>query len=328
MTYIITGGSGFIGTHLGLALRRFGKEFLILDKSPSRAFSHLATKVDIQFAEQLTNVLSGQTIFHLAAEHRDDVMPTTRYQSVNVDGTRNLCHAASVQGVQSIVFTSTVAVYGAAKQDTNEFGAISPNTPYGHSKVAAEEILRAWANEQPAIRSLTIIRPTVIFGLGNRGNVYNLFRQIATGRFVMVGNGSNRKSLAYIDNFVAFLLYVTKIGPGVHIFNYVDTPSLQMRDLVSLSREILLGKSGVGPKLPIPFGMAIGRAADAWTAISGQNLPISASRVKKFITDSTFSTKVEKVSDFRAPVSLEDGIRATLEAEFLNPQQRPLFFTE
>ena len=52
--------------------------------------------------------------------------------------------------------------------------------------------------------SLIIVRPTVIFGEGNRGNVYNLFKQIASNKFLMVGDGNNKKSLAYIGNVVAF----------------------------------------------------------------------------------------------------------------------------
>lgn len=328
MTYLITGGSGFIGTHLGLALQRAGKPFHILDKAPSHTFPNYIKYIDIQNAEELARAVSGTTIFHLAAEHREDVKPVARYHRVNVDGTRNLCRAASVNGVNRIVFTSSVAVYGLAKGDTDEFGLIKPNTPYGSSKFAAEEILRAWANEAPQTRSLTIVRPTVVFGPGNRGNVYNLFRQIACGRFIMVGDGSNQKSLAYIDNLVEFLLHSAKLGPGVHLFNYVDTPNLEMRQLISLSRKILLGKSGIGPRIPIAVGMALGHCADAFATVSGRRLPIGAGRVKKFITNSTYSTQVHTLNGFHARVSLQHGIRTTLEAEFINPQPRPKFFTQ
>ena len=58
--------------------------------------------------------------------------------------------------------------------------------------------------------SLIIVRPTVIFGEGNRGNVFNLFNQIASGKFVMVGKGENKKSMAYIGNVVAFWRHASR----------------------------------------------------------------------------------------------------------------------
>ena len=179
MTYLITGGSGFIGTHLGLALQQAGESFRIVDKSPSQTFPERVALVDILDADRLAQALTGETIFHLAAEHRDDVQPADLYTRVNVEGTRNLCRAARLRGIDRIIFTSSVAVYGFVEAATDETGAINPFNAYGRSKYDAEQVLRAWAAEAPLTRSLTIIRPTVVFGAGNRGNVYTLFRQIA-----------------------------------------------------------------------------------------------------------------------------------------------------
>ena len=328
MTYLITGGSGFIGTNLGLALHRAGEDFRIIDKKASQTFPDLVAKLDILDADRLTQSLSGETIFHLAAEHRDNVKPVDLYHRVNVEGTRNLCRAASLRGINRIVFTSSVAVYGFADAETDETGAINPFNAYGSSKFAAEQVLRAWAAEAPLTRSLTIIRPTVVFGPGNRGNVYNLFQQIALGRFLMVGRGENRKSLAYIDNLVAFLRHAAKAGPGVHLFNYVDAPDLIMRELVSLVRQSLHAKSGTGPTLPLPLGMALGHIADGVAALTGRSLPISALRVRKFISNSSFTSRAHTHGGFIAPVSLQDGIRITLHDEFLDPKPHPIFYTE
>lgn len=64
---------------------------------------------------------------------------------------------------------------------------------------------RAWLTEDPVNRSLVIVRPTVIFGEQNRGDVYNLLRQIATGRFIIFGSGANRKSMASVQSIAEFL---------------------------------------------------------------------------------------------------------------------------
>ena len=328
MSYLITGGSGFIGTALGLALRRSGDQFQIIDKNLSQTFPERVAQINILDADRLAQSLSGETIFHLAAEHRDDVKPLELYHHVNVAGTANLCRAARLRGIDRIIFTSSVAVYGFTDRQTDETGAINPFNAYGHSKYAAEQVLRTWANEAPKTRSLTIIRPTVVFGPGNRGNVYSLFRQIALKRFVMVGRGENCKSLAYVDNLVAFLSHATQFGPGVHLFNYVDGPDFTMHDLVSFVRQTLHNTSGTGPRLPFAFGMALGHMADAFAGLTGRSLPISAIRVRKFSSTSAFTSRAHGVKGFVAPVSLHEGLRITLQKEFLNPQPHPVFYTE
>lgn len=328
MTFSIIGGSGFIGTYLCLALQQDKKRFRIIDKRASETFPDKVAQINILNCEDLAQNLQGETIFHLAAEHRDNVMPAELYEHVNVQGTRNLCGAASLRGINRIIFTSSVAVYGYAKGETDETGAINPFNAYGHSKFAAEQVLRAWAAEAPLTRSLTIIRPTVVFGPGNRGNVHTLFKQIDLGRFMMVGCGENRKSMAYIDNLVAFLCHIAKNGPGVHLFNYADGPDLTMQALVKLTRQTLHGKSGSGLRIPISVGMALGHMADVVAKRTGRPLPISAIRVRKFTANSAFTSRAHGYDGFTAPVSLQDGIRRTLEAEFLNPRPFPIFYTE
>ena len=112
--------------------------------------------------------------------------------------------------------------------------AINPFNEYGRTKFYAEEKLRAWQSKSG--NSLIIVRPTVIFGEGNRGNVFNLFNQIASGKFVMVGKGENKKSMAYIGNVVAFLETCIATDQKYGIYNYVDTPDLTMNELVSAVR--------------------------------------------------------------------------------------------
>jgi nucleoside-diphosphate-sugar epimerase len=86
--------------------------------------------------------------------------------------------------IPGIVFTSSVAVYGFAAPDTDEQGPLIPFNDYGRTKREAEEIYRDWLAGGKQ-RMLTIVRPTVVFGPRNRGNVYNLLRQMASGRFAM-----------------------------------------------------------------------------------------------------------------------------------------------
>ena len=103
---------------------------------------------------------------------------------------------------------------------------------YGRTKHLAEKVYLKWQQEDPENRRLIIIRPTVIFGPGNRGNVYNLFNQIFKKRFVMFGDGNNQKSMAYVENVAAFIMYIANSNPNLQIYNYVDKPDLSMNKLI------------------------------------------------------------------------------------------------
>ena len=99
---------------------------------------------------------------------------------------------------------SSVAVYGVAPIGTDKSGAIAPFNEYGRTKYRAEEMCRHWYNEEPDKRTLFIVGPTVLFDEEKRWSVYNLLRQIASGRFIIIGNGNNVNYIAYIENVVGF----------------------------------------------------------------------------------------------------------------------------
>ena len=197
---------------------------------------------------------------------------------------------------------------------------------YGRTKFEAEK-LRQWHSRGK--KSLIIVRPTVIFGEGNRGNVFNLLNQIASGKFLMVGKGENKKSMAYIGNIVAFLENCITTDQMYGVYNYVDTPDLTMNELVSMVRSKLKGKTGVGPRLPYLLGLIVGYTADIISKLSGRNLPVSSIRVKKFASSTEFKSAKSNLDNFQPPFLLSDGVERTLQSEFIAPDpNREIFFTE
>jgi nucleoside-diphosphate-sugar epimerase len=329
-TINVIGGSGFIGTRLVRRLR--SQEQLVVqitDKAPSKAHPDLVTLGDIMSVEQLRISISNESVLvNLAAEHRDDVRPLSLYDEVNVGGAKNICTVAREKGVQTIIFTSTVAVYGFAPIGTDESGNISPFNDYGRTKYEAEQVFKAWQAESPKERTLVIIRPTVVFGEQNRGNVYNLLRQIASGKFVMVGNGENRKSMAYVENVAAFIEYAMRFKPGVHTYNFIDKPDFTMNQLVASVKRILGQGEKISFRLPFVVGYAIGKGFDLVAAITGKRLAISSIRVKKFCANSVYNTAIDS-SGFVAPVPLVLAIEQTIRHEFIeNHDHEPLYFSE
>jgi nucleoside-diphosphate-sugar epimerase len=263
-------------------------------------------------------VLSGASaLINLAAEHRDDVRPISRYHETNVEGARQICQAATEAGIQKLVFTSSAAVYGFQPFPVDESGPFEPFNPYGQTKLEAEAIYRAWAEEDPA-RSLVIIRPTVVFGEGNRGNVYNLLRQIASGRFMMVGPGTNKKSMAYVGNVAEALIHGLTLGPGVHIFNYVDAPDMNMNELVALVNQSLGRPGSARWRIPLPLAMTGGHALDGLAQVTGRTFPISAIRVRKFCESTQFKADRILAGGFAPRVSLQEWLTQTLESKFLS----------
>ncbi len=327
---MLIGGSGFIGTHLMRRLRDKGAaESKIIDKAPSKAFPDLVTLSDVRSAEQLrASIVDGAVIVNLAAEHRDDVRPLSLYEEVNVGGAKNICTVAREKGVKVIIFTSTVAVYGFAPIGTDECGKIAPFNDYGRTKFEGEQIFKAWQAEVPDERTLVIIRPTVVFGEQNRGNVYNLLRQIASGKFVMVGSGENRKSMAYVENVAAFIEYSISFKPGVHIYNFIDKPDFTMTTLVGSVNRILGRPEKIGFRLPFAIGYLIGKGFDLVASLTGRRFAISSIRVKKFCANSVYNTAIDQTG-FVPPVPLEQALAQTVRYEFMESNEHEgVFYTE
>ncbi|MFO7902522.1 MAG: NAD-dependent epimerase/dehydratase family protein [Pirellulaceae bacterium] len=324
----LIGGSGFIGTRLASRLEASGASFRILDKVPSRRFLAAHRFADVRDIESLRAGLGGGPIVNLAAEHRDDVRPVSLYEEVNAKGAENICRVASEKGVRTIIFTSTVAVYGFAEPGTDETGAIQPFNEYGRTKYQAEEVFRGWQKEDADQRTLVIVRPTVVFGERNRGNVFNLLRQLASGRFVMVGKGQNYKSMAYVENVAAFLEHALAFGPGVEIYNYVDKPDFDMNTLIRTVRAEMGMAERNRVRIPYAAGMAAGYLFDLAAGVTGRSFPVSSVRVRKFCATTQFNTSVAETG-FVAPVPLADGLNKTVRYEFVEGHDGgELFWTE
>ena len=326
----VIGGSGFIGTRLVKRLANITDTNLkIIDKVSSSAFPHLSCVADIRFIEQLRDSIPCNTVIvNLAAEHRDDVRPLSRYDEVNVLGAKNICSVANEKSVSTIVFTSSVAVYGFAPIGTDESGKIKPFHDYGRTKYEAEQIFKTWQAEAPKERTLVIIRPTVVFGEQNRGNVYNLLRQIASGKFAMVGRGENRKSMAYVENVAAFIDYASSFKPGVHIYNYIDKPDFTMNGLVDKVNRVLGRSEKIGFRIPFAIGLFIGMVFDFIAGIIGKQFAISAIRVKKFCANSVYNSAIDQTG-FVPPVPLEQALAETVRYEFIESHEGgTVFYTE
>jgi len=311
----VIGGSGFIGSPLVATLLEQGHDVRIIDKVPSPVHPALCSMADVRSLDHLLEACRGcDVLYNLAAEHRDDVSPRTLYREVNVDGAANTCAVAEQLGIRKLIFTSSVAVYGFPEREIDEAAPPNPFNDYGETKLEAERVFVGWAERSPD-RSLTIVRPTVVFGPGNRGNVYVLLKQVAQGRSIVIGNGRNKKSMAYVANVADFLVHTLGFGEGVHIYNYVDKPDNDMNTLVATANRTL----GRGAPVHVPYALALaaGMMGDLVSQLSGRPLMISSVRVKKYASSTQFASSRVSESGFRPRHSLQEGLVTTIRHEFL-----------
>ena len=321
-SYKLIGGAGFVGSHLSSIV----ESSCVLDKRLKGS-----SFVDIRDVNTLRDKLSHRdSVVLLAAEHRDDVFPVSSYYDTNVQGTQNVLDEMDRVGCKHLIFTSSVAVYGLNKVNPDEKHPVDPFNHYGKSKWEAEKVIKAWYDNNPHGKSVTIIRPTVIFGEKNRGNVYNLLRQIASGKFLMIGKGQNKKSMAYVGNVTAFLKHRLELAEeGYHVFNYIDKPDLTMSSLLGVI-EKSLDKKIPAIRVPVWLGFLGGFGFDVLALLTRKKLPISSVRVKKFVATTQFDATKVHSSGFKSPSTLEEGLYRTLNYEFVQERSEDdeVFYTE
>jgi nucleoside-diphosphate-sugar epimerase len=313
---ILIGGSGFIGTEL---FEKLKTDYVVsnVDKRTSDAFGSSTIIADVRDKESLRKIpVDTDTIILLAAEHADNVDPISLYYDVNVEGMRNVLEIMEEMDINRIVFTSSVAVYGLDKDNPDEDTPEDPFNHYGKSKWAAEELLREWYNKKPEGRTVMILRPTVVFGEKNRGNVYNLLKQIKTGKFLMIGSGKNKKSMSYVKNIVAFIKYwMDQRITGYHVFNYSDKPDLSTVELTNIIYD-RIGQKKSNIKIPYLIGYMCGIGFDILSKVSGKKFSISSIRIKKFCATTQFSADKVIKSGFKAPYTLKEGLEKTIDTIF------------
>lgn len=187
MNYIIIGGTGFIGTHLTILIKQQYPDAQVYNLDIVKPGTPLLTvknyvsplkeeqvlqsvfvECDVRKSiEHLTfTPTSEDVIFNFAAVHRTPGHPDQAYFETNIRGAENVCAFAEKFGIKKIVFTSSIAPYGAAEDLKTEDTLPTPNTPYGISKLVAEKIHTIWQAKRSNERQLTIVRPGVVFGKG------------------------------------------------------------------------------------------------------------------------------------------------------------------
>ncbi len=191
---LVTGGAGFIGSNLALALEAKGVCVVILDDFSSGRFENLAGfKGDLvcadaaKPAEWVGRIGAVDAIFHQAAVTDTTVMDQRRMMEVNVEGFRNILSFALESGVRRVVYASSAGTYGAGSIPMRETQAPEPMNVYGFSKMVMERAAGPFLREDPALRVVGL-RYFNVFGPGEsyKGKaasmIWQLHQQMKAGK--------------------------------------------------------------------------------------------------------------------------------------------------
>jgi dihydroflavonol-4-reductase len=313
---LVTGATGFTGSHLVNALVSGGQRVRVLARSGERALSILPRSVEIVQGNvtdpvAVERAMAGvDTVYHLAAAFREAKYPTAHYYRVNVEGTRLLLEAALAQRVRRFVHCSTVGVVSHVEHPPgDETMPHRPGDDYQASKSEAEKL----ALEFHARHGLpvTVARPTPIYGPGDT-RLLKMFRLVAQERFVILGSGQVCFHMVHVDDLVAGLRLLAEHPRAVgEVFILGGEERPRLRTVLDLIAQAV-GARPPWLHLPVwPFMLAALVCEKVCVAL-GIEPPLHRRRVKFFVNNRAFSIeKAVTVLGYRPRVDLRRGIRQT-----------------
>lgn len=312
---VIFGGRGYIGSKLCERLLAVGlfERIVLVDTSPF--LSELEDARVVQLMGDVREPISAELdvfepswIFNFAAVHREPGHAFEEYFDTNVPGAEHVTDYARRVSCLNILFTSSIAVYGPTRGATDEETAKYPSTGYGISKLWAEQIHERWQAEDSA-RRLVTCRPGVIYGAGDPGNILRMIRAVQKGVFFFPGSPNIYKSYGYIEGLLDSFLFAMKVEDAVWRYNYVETPTEPLNELVAHIQSFLKIRART---IPLPLWMLVPVAAVVQLLTGGRS-GIHPKRVRKAATPTHIIPKAlvgrgfEFKYDFRT--SLQDWER-------------------
>lgn len=271
MRILVTGGAGFIGSHLVEKLLAVGHEVVILDDFNDFYDPHIkraniagfakdviVCHVDLRESDSVRAVFHREkvdAIAHLAARAgvRPSIQHPRLYYDTNVIGTLHLLEAARVTGVERFIFASSSSVYGASKTVpfSEEQHLTRTLSPYGATKIAGEFLCSTYSHL--CKMRVVALRYFTVYGARQRPDlaIHQFTRRTYAGQSIdQFGDGSTRRDYTYIDDIIqGTMAALAYDGPLYDVFNLGESQTIQLKDLIS-AIENALGKKAKINELP------------------------------------------------------------------------------
>lgn len=318
----VTGATGFIGTKLVKLLIEEGHEIKVLVRDYERARKLLGTNEveyivgDINDKKSMENMCDNiSVVYHLAALMGHDLPSKTafkKFREVNTNGTRFIAESCLRNGMQKFIYVSSTAAMGLSKDKVvNEETPCKPYTPYQVSKYEAELIITELTQRHglPGV----ILRPSMIYGTGFRGDFVTIARAVKTGFFPKIGFGRNLSPALYVDDLVDCLNKAKeKAAIG-------ETYIISSEESYELDRVAGIIAKALGVKLRMFFFPKVVAIIGAWILermflLFGKKPLLTARNISSATTDRVFDvSKAQKELGLRQSISIEEGLAMTVE---------------
>jgi len=298
---VLFGGTGFIGTHLAAYLLASGRveQVWLADfrQTPSAAWPK-----ELQLQQQKGKVRcleldvrqpivhpalphEADLVVNLAAVHREPGHEPHEYFATNLPGADHICAWAEKAQCPRLIFTSSIAPYGPTEERKDESSLPVPISPYGASKLAAEKIHLGWQRAEKG-RKLVIVRPGVVFGPGEGGNVTRMVRAVLKRYFFYMGNHLTRKAGGYVKELCHALCWVMdwqdRTGADVTLFNFSMDPAPTVEEYVNTILRVAQVQHFI-PSVPYSLLLAASYPIEAVSRPLGLRQPISPVRIRKLV---------------------------------------------
>lgn len=325
-TCVLFGGNGFIGSHLAADFLENDvvEEITIADivtATPDKWPKNLQlafaagkinyVKVDVRYT--ITNdklPKEVDLIVNLAAVHKEPGHEAHEYFETNIPGAENVCAWAEQVNCKQVIFTSSIATYDGKPGAKSEASLTMPLTPYGVSKLTAEKIHIAW-QKAGSDRKLMIVRPGVIFGPGEKGNVTRMIKAVMSHYFFFSGNQHVRKAGGYVKELCHSILFMmnwqSEHNSAITLFNFTMKPAPTILDYANGIQKV----TGVKRAIPnVPFKILLTGAyfVNIINRILGRKQSISPVTIRKTLKYNDIIPKILDDLNYQYKYNLEEGL--------------------
>ena len=325
---IIFGGTGFFGLFMAIRLseeNKYNKIFLYdHEEIDEKGFSYRIKKYDsIKNIVFIKGCVKNEIIdfdgddnisliINLAAIHREPGHKNWEYYETNLNGATNIISWADKIGCDHIIFSSSISPYGLSEDLRDENSLTVPTSPYGGSKLVAEKIHQIWQSANHDRKKLIIVRPGVIFGPSEGGNVSRLIKAIKGNYFFYMGNHNTRKAGIYIKeltNFVVWLYEDQSIMKNKNFIlaNATMNPGPSVSEYVESIKKILKKEIFI---LSVPFGvlLTLSKILDLFLSVFKINHPFSPVRIKKLVNSNNVISSYARENNYSYIYDLDSAL--------------------